>query len=225
MKAKAGSGDWENQVKLQSLQSQLTSILNGNFSPKIISSSEISCDWRDWSPSQEATVRDTVLYRQPPTKFGVSKHLVNYWLEAATSTDPVPGEICICGHPSSAHQFGTYCIVGPRVCTCSKPEPVLWVSDVRYFYKATKGPHEAHALIAGIQDLVSQGENLVRLVRWGCSIRGCINWEQVGPVRLKRGRPTLKVVNEHEKNVLLCEDCLYRYCNDGGSVSEHQRSN
>lgn len=225
MKARAGSGDLEIQTELQSLQSQLISLLNRDFSPKIANSSEISFDWRDWRPSQEETVSDKMFYRQPPVKFGVSRHLVNHWLGATASTDPVPGEICICGHPSSAHQFGTYCIVGPRVCTCSRPEPVLWVSDVRYFYKATKGPHEAHALTTGIQDLVSQGENLVRLVRWGCCIRGCTNWELVGPVRLKRGRPTLRIVNEHEKNVLLCEDCLYRYCNEGGSVSEHQRSN
>ena len=233
MKAKAGFGNSTPIALLQllqSLQSQLISLFRKFFLKKYFFSKENSWDWSDWSDWSEwirtESARDLNKERNllPPEEFQVSKHAIKRWLEDSQANAPWSGDVCMCGHPMALHQFGIQCLIGPRICTCVSPKAILRVSDLRYFYNASKGPHEAHALIRGNRALEERAGKSVQLLPWVCCIQGCTDGQFVGPVRLGDGRPTLRVVLNHEKNVLLCEDCLYRYSNGRKSLLGHQRT-
>lgn len=118
------------------------------------------------------------------------------------------GEICICGHPMFAHDG--MCTIGTDLCTCMQPEAFIQVSDTRHFFRFTKGPHEAHALSLGIQNLLNAGGQATITKPWLCSVKGCERQSGVLPVRMRSGNiPTLKV-SVADLNRLLCDSCLQK---------------
>ena len=119
------------------------------------------------------------------------------------------GEVCACGHPAEIHVG--MCEAGANVCLCREPRAVAKVSDIRYFFRATKGPHEAHALQLGLSALLASGGSYNMIGSWSCEVSDCTNRDSAMPVRMRGGySPTLKLpVNDLHR--FMCEECLFKF--------------
>jgi hypothetical protein len=124
-----------------------------------------------------------------------------------------PGEICICGHGVDSHPHAGLCQAGSNICYCRGPKPVLWVSDKRSFYKATKGPHEAHALLLGLADLESKNGTYRELLPWICQSRNCGSKSRVGPVRMRSNSDLALGLSVHDYHRFMCDSCLFHQLN------------
>jgi len=139
--------------------------------------------------------------------FEVSIQCQKAWQEAMKRSEH-SGHVCLCGHPELAHKDGGLCNAGIDICYCRKPSLMLIVLDIRYFYKATKGPHEAHALSLGMLSY-SKKNGFFRPVKdWVCGALGCEQRMGVGPVRMRNGRWVALRPSAKESHKLMCERCL-----------------
>jgi hypothetical protein len=144
--------------------------------------------------------------------FEVSPQCQRAWQEAM-KRDEHSGHVCLCGHPELAHKDGGLCDAGINICFCRKPSPALLVSDIRYFYKATRGPHEAHALSLGFRSLDKHSGSYTLVTDWVCGARECERRQNVGPVRMSsNGALTLKLRGD-DNHKLICERCLFMKLN------------
>jgi len=127
------------------------------------------------------------------------------------ATFPPPsfdGDVCICGHPLEIHD--RLCKAGATVCLCQDARAVARVSDTRYFFRSTKGPHEAHGLQLALSALSSAGGTFEKLQPWNCEVKECPTKGPALAVRMRGGYiPTLKlpVIDLHR---FMCEDCLFK---------------
>jgi len=217
MKARAGFGKPNPSGRLQSLQSQLTSQgeLYISFRSQIRYTNGL--DWRDWS--EMVSITDGPNLAIPPggigeliTRFKVSKQCHDRWVDYYQAS-PVPGFVCICGHPDKEHVDGGLCQAGSQICFCRRPQTAIQVSDVRHFYKATKGPHEAHALVLGLNSLLTDGGRSVRIMPWDCNLRGCSQIQGVNPVRMRNSTTISLRLSINDTHKLICESCLFRELN------------
>jgi hypothetical protein len=144
--------------------------------------------------------------------FRFTKQAIQVW-QGLNDGQPIPGLVCICGHPDQTHGQPGLCGAGDRICFCSAPRSILRVSDIRYFFRATKGPHEAHAMTLGLQTLISQGGEYELVVRWQCQTVNCMGSQGIGPVRFRPGGKLAFHLPLHEQNRLMCERCLFTKLN------------
>ncbi len=217
MKEKDGFGNPNVTDLLQSLQTQLNllkelnNILNSELRYKN------SSDWRDWSVIDELGAQQVAdAPRQDAqelvTVFQVSKQCQTRFLDRHCS-EPVAGFICICGHPNVEHVDDGMCQAGSNICYCRRPRPALRVSDLRYFYRATKGPHEAHALVLGLGSLTQSGGSSSQEIPWVCNSPNCRQVQGVNPVRMRNANILSMGLSVHDKHKLMCEPCLFRALN------------
>jgi hypothetical protein len=146
--------------------------------------------------------------------FKVSRQSIDAW-HMSNREKPEPGSVCICGHPETTHSQSGLCAAGVSICFCRAPKPVVNVSDVRYFFRATKGPHEAHALSLGLQNLRNCGGTGQFIARWQCQSEGCTRTQGVGPVRLRSGGLLSLGLSVKDQHRLMCETCLFTRLNGG----------
>ena len=221
MKAKAGSGRPIHSNPLQSLQSELFSLIKQNISFDSEIRYKNSWDWRDWSALESVGDADRLAthdLRMYSRNWSVSSQCLSAWRQLV-DTNQKSGYICICGHPTVAHNAGRLCGVSPYVCACIRPRSVLWVSDVLYFFRATKGPHEGHALVLGLGSLLKSGGSAQYQIAWRCEYQGCEGNVLVNPARFRNSKDLALGMPVHDLNKLICEPCLFRKLN-GGYVSE-----
>jgi hypothetical protein len=213
MKVKDGSGKSMMTKRFQTLQTQLKSLEDKNNYLNSDLRYKNGLVWRDWS------VKDSIgmLIEPSPAvrnvheliaQFQVSKQCQSRWLDKYRD-EPISGLICICGHPNVEHIDGGMCQAGSQICYCRKPKAALKVSDVRHFYKATKGPHEAHALVLGQNSLIACGGSWKREILWVCHFRGCNQIKGVNPVRMRNDVTLSLGLSAHDKHKLMCENCLF----------------
>lgn len=229
MKAKAGSGNFMKTNRLQTLQSEVSSLKREYLQDISSSPYEKSWDSRVWSGkvdigAQEFEHPDVLMQKarlESLKFFDVSEQCFKKWSEIPTS-DSYPGNICICGHPNTSHIDGGLCVAGQNICYCRQPRDVIWVSDTRHFYRATKGPHQAHALELGIVNLTGGGGTFSRIVEWKCQSKDCVSSTRVGPVR-KRGSGELSLgLSVTDNHKFMCERCLFIRLNGGFDVTQTQ---
>lgn len=217
MKVKAGSGRPIDTNRLQSLQSGLFSPIKVNIYFISDLRYKNSSDWRDWSPLEnigEPLVTSNRNLGQLAEPWRVSRQCLRKWSKI-TEQDVKSGTVCICGHPTASHEGGGLCDMGYLVCVCRRPRPVIWVDDIRYFYRATKGPHEAHALVLGLAELVRGGGTAQYQVAWRCEYRGCTGRISVNPARFRNASDLALGMPVNDLNKLICEPCLFRELNGG----------
>ena len=145
-------------------------------------------------------------------QFEVSPQCQDAWLEATKRQD-FSGRVCLCGHPELAHQDGALCKAGNDICYCRKPSPIVSVSDIRHFFRATKGPHEAHALSLGFRSLDKHSGSCTFVKDWVCGERECEQREGVGAVRMKKNGAIALGLSVHDNHKLMCERCLFMKLN------------
>lgn len=145
--------------------------------------------------------------------FKVARQSIGVW-HSSNHERPEPGGICICGHAEKAHASSGLCAAGVAICFCRAPKPVIYVSDVRYFYRATKGPHEAHALTLGLHNLRNCGGTFEVIARWQCNTKDCPMTQGVGPVRLRPGGLLALGLTVNDQHRLMCEKCLFTKLNE-----------
>ena len=219
MKAKAGFGKPNKLNRLQSLQKRLNSVREKYRVQNSELRYENSLDSKDWSRivpngdySQQVTQGSSA--RDLLVQFKVSSQCRSVWLRCYLPM-PVKGEICMCGHPVLDHAGGGLCGAGLFICCCRKPAPAILVSDTRHFYKASKGPHESHALVMGVETLVNSGGEFLRIVPWICTVRGCGRKKGTNPVRLRTPNHLAMGLSVQELHQLMCEPCLFQKLNGG----------
>jgi len=112
--------------------------------------------------------------------------------------------VCICGHGVSRHTVlaqGVLCEPTKTPCRCHEIDPVIEVSDIRYFLRKTSGPSELHALIRGIRAMSESEEKtgikatVNKLRPWVCVF--CDSEEGTNPYPLtKEGRRNFEGTSE-----------------------------
>jgi hypothetical protein len=155
---------------------------------------------RCWNPFKTPKVKEKIM-----ENYSVHPKCELAWSKLYQPSD-FQGEVCLCGHPMAAHNG--MCDVGRDVCLCTDPNPVIEVSDTRYFFRSTKGPHEAHALVLGVSALMKNGGSVQIDNPWRCFVKECSSQAKALPVRMRTGNvPTLKL-SVNDANKLLCSSCL-----------------
>lgn len=219
MKAKAGFGKPNKLNRLQSLQKRLNALREKHKLQNSDPRYKNSLDSRDWSrivpdgwTSHQATQASNA--RDLLVQFKVSSQCRQVWLRCYQPR-PVEGEICMCGHPVPDHSGGGLCAAGLGICCCRKPAPAILVSDTRHFYKASKGPHESHALVMGIETLRNAGGKFLRIVPWICKAPNCGRKKGTNPVRMRTRYNLAMGLSVQELHQLMCEPCLFQSLNGG----------
>lgn len=217
MKVRVGCGRPMTINRHQTLQSRLFAprreFIDSRFQPRYTNGS----DWRVWSASEDfgrEVASPTTNPSEAFTKYEVSILCLRKWRADSAETNS-SGYVCICGHPESAHQSGGLCAVGSMACLCRKPRPAIWVDDIRFFYRATKGPHEAHALVMGIGELLSNGGMGRYVLPWICEMQSCKGRTGVNPARFRKNNALALGMSVHDNHKLICEPCLFRNLNGG----------
>lgn len=217
MKEKAGSGRPIHSNGLQALQREVFSLVEKYISLNSDLRYENSLNWRDWSSLEDigtlSVVKNQTL-RKVAEHWRVSSQCLNSWSRINDLHDK-RGMVCICGHPEVSHSGGGLCDAGSLVCLCRRPRPVIWVDDIRYFYRVTKGPHEAHALVLGLTELMLEGGVAHHQIDWQCEHRGCTGKLGVNPARFRNAKDLALGMPVQELNKLICEPCLFRELNGG----------
>lgn len=144
--------------------------------------------------------------------FRFTKQAIQVW-QGLNDGQPIPGLVCICGHPDKMHGQPGLCAAGDRICFCPASQPALRVSDIRYFFRATKGPHEAHAMTLGLNTLIYRGGEHEIVAPWRCYTVNCTGRQGIGPVRFRPGGKFAFHLTFHEQNRLMCERCLFTRLN------------
>lgn len=217
MKVKDGFGSPNSTERLQTLQSQMNSLKEVNNVLNFDLRYKNGWDWRDWSAKvsigelSDREISRGVLH-ELFAQFQVPKQCHSRWTENFRLW-PIAGLICICGHPNNEHIDGGTCHAGKHICYCRKPRTAITVSDVRYFYRATKGPHEAHALVLGVNALALSGGRSKREIPWRCDFRRCGQIAGVDPVRMRNEFTLSMSLSVHDNHKLMCEPCLFRELN------------
>lgn len=215
MKVKDGSGKELKTKRLQTLRSQLYLDKKLNRDSKYFSRSKNSLDSRVWSTKDSigpiAQFDPDKEHREAIDKilahFDVFDRCRKNW-QLWNSFEREAGSVCVCGHPERGHSEGLFCLTGDNVCFCPKFVRALVVSDIRFFYQVTLGPHDAHALSRGLRRLSSKGGTYSLPAPWTCCSKNCSNRTKVGPVRVRgNGGPSLGL-SVNDKHVLMCERCL-----------------
>lgn len=219
MKVKAGSGNPFLNDRLQTLQTQLNKLEESNIFFISNLRYDERVDWRLWSETLPVGVAEhirqaAISVSEAYTRFKVSPQCRPGFTEAVWN-EHVAGYVCICGHPEVSHNGGILCEAGIGICYCARYSKTLRVSDVRYFFKATKGPHESHALVLGLSDLLASGGSSTSQVVWQCSFAECGQMQRVNPCRMGKGRKFTLGATALERHKLVCEACLYRGLNGG----------
>ena len=222
MKEKVGSGKPKSTKALQSLQSQLILLKKKYLRQNSYSSSKNGWDSRVWSSSvsigESELSNPDAMFRKAQLEFidyfGVA-HQCHGKLASLTERSSYKGDVCLCGHPVSEHVEGGLCQAGSNICFCRRASAVLSVSDTRHFYKATKGPHEAHALALGLKDLISHHGAANKLVEWKCQMKACSRTSKVGPVRMRSDVAISLGLSVHDSHKFMCERCLFMKLNGG----------
>jgi hypothetical protein len=217
MKAKTGFGEPNRSDRLQSVQSQPTSLGETFISLKSQIRYKNGWDWRDWSAMMSMTDGPNLATSlgdldELIARFNVSRQCHSRWVDSYQAP-LVSGYVCICGHPHREHVDGGMCRAGSQICFCRKPQRAMQVSDVRHFYKATKGPHEAHALVLGLNSLLADGGTSTRTMLWVCNLRACGRIQSVNPVRMRNSTTISLGLSAHDGHKLMCEPCLFRELN------------
>jgi len=214
MKVKDGFGNPNSTDRLQSLQSQTNSLKELNNYLDFDLRYENGLDWRDWSAEvsigqlQERELSRAALHELFP-QFQVPWQSQSRWMDSFNFW-PIAGLVCICGHPNKEHRNGGICQAGKEICNCSRSETALNVSDVRYFFRATKGPHEAHALVLGLNSLNLSGGRSKPEIPWVCNFGDCNRTKGVNPVRMRNKTTLAMGLSVHDKHILMCERCLFQ---------------
>lgn len=120
----------------------------------------------------------------------------------------VDRRICVCGHPVGRHtEFAgrVNCAPTRMACPCGELVPVIDVSDTRAFLRKTHGGGTLHALMQGLQAVVTKGHEWSWVEGFPVCVRCRTEGVAVLPFALdRRGR----VSAEPERtNVLLCAEC------------------
>ena len=215
MRAKGGFGRPMTSNNLQALQT-------GPSSPKSqnnLDDSELRYkninDWRDWSALETVGYSYSSVsleLREESRHWNVSSQTLEKWGKLS-SLDNFTGLVCICGHPVVLHSEGGLCEAGDTVCVCPKPRTALWVDDIRYFFRVTKGPHEAHALVMGLATLKQNRGEAVRQIDWLCEFKSCQGVVGVNPARFRNSENLAMGIPVRDLNRLICEPCLFRKLN------------
>ncbi len=217
MKVKDGFGNPNTTDRLQSLQTQLTSQKELNNVLNFDLRHKNGRDWRDWSAkvligeSQDSGSTGEA-FNDSIAQFQVSVQCQSRWRDSFHPW-PISGPICICGHPNMKHKNGGICQTGNEICNCRRSETALNVSDVRHFFRATKGPHEAHALVLGLSSLNLSGGSSQPTKPWVCNLGDCTRIKGVNPVRMRNKTTLAMGLSIHEKHILMCEPCLFQKLN------------
>ena len=163
------------------------------------------------------------------SKLGVTAEEVDKKEDRQKRRGPVDRRICLCGHGTNKHRNPeiededrnryidgvvaerTYgCYPNAKVmCPCRLPQPVIRVSDSRWFLRKTTGGGASHALIRGIRSLMEiEGATVEWLVEPTCNKCGTKDLEKsILPVPLtKAGRLTHDGLSEGYDR-FLCEEC------------------
>jgi hypothetical protein len=207
--------------RLQTLQSGLSAPRKEIFDSRFQLPSENSSDWRVWSSLEAIGAQGTSPdsdTRETSKQFDVDSQCLQKW-KADFAGSKSNGNVCICGHPELAHNGGGLCAVSSMACVCRKPRLAVWVDDIRFFYRATKGPHEAHALVLGLGSLLTSGGDGRYLLPWVCEMRSCGGRLGVNPARFRNSNTLSLGMSVHDTHKLICEPCLFRNLN-GGYVYE-----
>jgi len=134
-------------------------------------------------------------------------------------------EVCICGHPITAHSSGVMyqgelkrrCQTGKLECGCKRPTPVLRASNLRVFQKRSTGNSGMHALMLAI-DVCLKTEPPIEIdwieepYCWNCGdvespVQVC---RLLHPLRvMELGGKLLENVDSEkaEENGFLCREC------------------
>jgi hypothetical protein len=105
------------------------------------------------------------------------------------------GQICACGHTIKQHKYSstlnkTMCKSGKQLCTCAYVNPVLRVSNSRFFMRKSTGHGPRHALTLGILSVIR--ENRMR--------------EEYVPTKGEKN-PKKEITMEWMNNPVSCERC------------------
>jgi hypothetical protein len=217
MKVKDGFGNPTQTDRLQSLQSRMNSLKELNNFLNFDLRYKNGWDWRDWSAKvligeSQNPVATGEGFHDLIKQFQVSVQCQSRWRDSFNPW-PMPGSICICGHPNMKHKNGGICQAGNEICNCSRSQTALSVSDVRYFFRATKGPHEAHALVLGLNSLNLSGGSSEKTMPWVCNFGDCNRIKGVNPVRMRNKTTLAMGLSIHDKHILMCEPCLFQKLN------------
>lgn len=162
-------------------------------------------------------------------KLGVSIEDVDSKEDRQRRRGPTDRRICICGHGTNKHKNPeiadetrnryvdgvvaerTYaCNPNARVeCPCRLPQPVIVVSDSRWFLRKTQGGGHLHALVRGMRSLLEiEGATIDWLIEPTCAkCNESGSDKNILPVPLtKAGRLTHDGLSEGYDR-LLCEEC------------------
>jgi hypothetical protein len=106
------------------------------------------------------------------------------------------GQICACGHTIKQHTFSsvvnkTMCKSGKQLCTCAYVNPVLRVSNSRFFMRKSTGHGPRHALTLGILSVIK--ENRLR--------------EEYVPAKDEKKLKKQEITMEWINNPISCEKC------------------
>lgn len=82
-------------------------------------------------------------------------------LDEVAAEQSLNGQICACGHPIKKHKYSrplgiTQCTSGKQLCSCAFVNPVLRVSNSRFFMRKSMGHGPRHALTLGILSVVKE---------------------------------------------------------------------
>ncbi len=140
--------------------------------------------------------------------FGAPIQLLIPHLEKFNLLFETPGLICLCGHPINTHISKTHYSCNGSIaiqCTCTGPNPVIDVEDVRFFFHETFGHMHRHALALGIDQLLKEGFKYSKMRSWKCGFGD----EHDGPIFATAVDKFeyVSYISSH-KDMLLCLACL-----------------
>jgi hypothetical protein len=130
--------------------------------------------------------------------FGYLEHLEQY---------PRSKQICICGHTITSHRFfpnsGYGCKPNNQDCPCTRPRPVFFAGNARFFKRSSHGPGKKHALALGIKSMEKAGFSGEWLELLACQVEGCKNPEIISACLNSQ---SLISAHPTPNNVFLCRE-------------------
>jgi hypothetical protein len=139
--------------------------------------------------------------------FGVHNNQWEKWYELTHGLNK-SGNVCRCGHPIELHDGSAgLCGIDTKICCCTEPNVAAKVSDLRYFFRASLGPFESHALARGLKLLVEAQGAYELSENWTCLVRNCASQTRVGVIRTNQNNQLRLRASVTERHIFMCETC------------------